>query len=87
MDNKNLKNILRLAGLLKEQDEMGGDPMAGGDAAGPGGAPAGGDDPSAMIDQAIELLNKVKEALGGGGGQEAGAGAEGAGQTAPPQGI
>lgn len=70
--DKNLRNTLRLAGLLTEQDDQAPDMST------PDGSPAdqgGGDDPAALLDQAIELLNKVKSSLGSGGasgGAEAG---------------
>lgn len=59
------KNLyaLKLAGLLKEEL---GPPQPGTD------DQSGGEDPAALLDQAIELLNKVKESLGGGGGAEPG---------------
>lgn len=74
-------NALRLAGLLTEeeasrytgmyveQDPSGGDP-SGAPAPAPSGAGEGGgdapEDPAALLDQAIELLNKVKGLMGGG---------------------
>lgn len=84
---------LRLAGLLNEQagPPMGGQDVGGMDAQG-GGQDAGGEqdqpeDPAALVDQAIEILNKLKDALGGaGGGAGPDQGAEQGGQAAPPQG-
>lgn len=84
--DKNLKNVLRLAGLLKEQDEPGLSP--GGAPPSPGGAPGGppegaeggGDDPASLLDQAIDLLNKVKAAMSGGGAE---GGAEVSGPSGP----
>ena len=74
------KNIyaLKLAGLLKEQagPPMGGDqgqmapaPQGGEQGVAPQGTEGGEqgtEDPAALLDQAIELLNKIKESLGGG---------------------
>jgi hypothetical protein len=74
---------LKLQGLLVEDD-----PSAGGagppDPAAAGGPPPEGaegdkpEDPSALLDQAIELLNKIKGSMGGGADKEA---------TPPPQGF
>jgi hypothetical protein len=74
------KNIyaLKLAGLLKEQagPPMGGEqgqmtaPQGGEQGMapqGPEGGEQGAENPAALLDQAIELLNKVKESLGGAG--------------------
>lgn len=83
---------LKLQGLLVEDDPsatpMGADPSAGGagppDPAAAGGPPPEGaegdkpEDPSALLDQAIELLNKIKGSMGGGADKEA---------TPPPQGF
>lgn len=68
-------DVLRLAGLLNEQAGPpmgaaaggGADPMAGAGQEQPDqGDQGGGDDPAALVDQAIDILNKLKAALGGG---------------------
>ena len=83
------KNLyaLKLAGLLKEQagPPMGNGPeMGSGPEMGGGGDQGGGEDPAALLDQAIDLLNKVKDALGGGAGAEP---PPDQGAGAPPQGM
>jgi hypothetical protein len=89
LEKKMKKNFyaLKLAGLLKEQT---GQPMGapqdqgGGDQGGEeGGDQGGGEDPAALLDQAIELLNKVKESLGGAAGGEEGGAPDMSGGAAP----
>jgi hypothetical protein len=91
METNMKKNLyaLKLAGLLKEQV---GPPMPQDNGEGGGGGDQGADDPAALLDQAIDLLNKVKEALGGGAGVGAGGpppdmGASPDMGSPPPQGM
>lgn len=83
---------LKLAGLLpKGLNEQAGPPMGSGPEMGMGGEAGGGDvgggdDPAALLDQAIDLLNKVKEALGGAAGGNEPPPDQGAGAP-PPQGM
>lgn len=85
---------LRQQGLYVEQDPNG-QPAPGGAPAGDsqgmppppeaGAPPEGGEekpeDPAALLDQAIELLNKIKGTMGGGDSEPK------AEPTAPPQGF
>jgi hypothetical protein len=86
------EEALRQQGLLAEQDPSGMPPPPGGvgdpqgmppPGPGAGAPPEGGEDkpedPSALLDQAIELLNKAKEAMGGKGVEKE--------PTPPPQGF
>ena len=81
---------LKSQGLLVEEDPsqptpppqggMGGPPTGGPEADGPPPGGEGGEkeDPAVLLDKAIELLNKIKETMGGGNSDK---------PTPPPQGF